>query len=66
MILALLLLEPNPICPVGGATCVGNCLQDYNTNTLTRNPNFFDFIDHGEGSLRAQDYKGPVLSLLVF
>lgn len=32
-----------------------------NTNTLTRNPDFFYFIDHGKGSLFTQDYKGPLL-----
>ena len=38
---------------------VGDCLQDWTTNTLTRNPDFFYFIDHWKTSLPAQDYKVP-------
>ena len=38
---------------------VGDCLQDLTTNTLTRNPDFFYFIDHRKRSLPAQDYKVP-------
>ena len=38
---------------------VGDCLQDLTTNTLTRNPDFFYFIDHRKRSLPARDYKVP-------
>ena len=30
---------------------VGNCLQDWTTNTLTRKPDFFFFIDHRKKNL---------------
>ena len=45
--------------------CVGDCLQDLTTNTLTRNLDFFYFIDHRKTSLPARDYKSPFQFLLV-
>ena len=41
---------------------VGDCLQDLTTNTLTRTPDFFYFIDHRKRSLPARDYKVPFYS----